>query len=823
VALFVPSDCEHTLACEAVARHHEAMRTRALLTVVALLVAVPSLAHAATVRTDRPRLLFSAGTGPGITVATFKQRCTGSDASYKYCQGSLTGQGDALNPAADYLVTGDAAQCATALAVLNDPMKSGVCDPVPSGNAYCDGQCAQTDAHCNISRNGDSMMQIAGVRDWCDGALAASDKQALEQRMVNWVTWYLANYVVPGGDVYHDDMVNVWNTITLAALELKGGMYDSQASTWLAQAETQWKSVILPAMAYEGSWWHEGMTYALGVLGGTASFANAWSTETDENMWTYIQQSAGDLFEGYFDMLSYAMRPDYNYVYWGDTTSTKQSIQLFSRRLVDGMNFGRQSPLGQALSIEIGNDTPPVYDYPGVSQFWKALYYDDTKDSAATARSTLPTAAWLGQQSADIAVMRSGWGPNDAFVWVSCGDYFGAHGHDEAGAFQVFRYAMLSGSDGTYDSFDSVHWDDYYSQHSVHSNVLAVYQPGEFFPTSQTLNGQPSVNDGGQRPLRRLKDGTACNDPDLATYMKNKTSCSYYETGNISTFEHASCHDYVACDVTAAYQSSSVTTDGNTAKVDQVNRQFVYLRPDLLVVFDRVDALDPSYEKRFLLHAMSAPTVSGSTATIVNGMGKLVSQTLLPASPKLDVVTNFTIDGTPYPPSNTDVESGGTRIEVVPSTPQTQDYFLHVLQLTDAGDTTVPTATMTQDATSATATITYKGASFTLKFDKTGPMGGHITANEADGTTCDEDLGASGMMPGPDGGVVGADGGPIPDGGSGTGGGGTGGDGGSNSEGAGSGKSGGCGCGVVGSGPETLGSMAALGLVALVFRRRSRP
>jgi len=163
-------------------------------------------------------------------------------------------------------------------------MQSGVCDPVPSGNAYCDGQCAQTDAHCNISRNGGSMIQIAGVRDWCDGALASADKQALEQRMVTWVNWYLTNYVVSGGDVYHDDMTNVWNTIALAALELKGGTYDSQAATWLTQVETQWKTVIFPAMAYEGSWWHEGMTYALDSVAHPASFANAWTTETGRSL-----------------------------------------------------------------------------------------------------------------------------------------------------------------------------------------------------------------------------------------------------------------------------------------------------------------------------------------------------------------------------------------------------------------------------------------------------------------------------------------------------------------------------------------------------------
>ena len=803
------------------------MRPRSLaVPVAAMLLLAPAAASAANVRTDRPRLLFSNGTGPGITVATFKSRCTGSDPNYKYCKGSITGQGNALNPAAAYLVTGDATQCATALTVLNDPMQSGVCDPVPSGNAYCDAQCAAGDAHCNISRNGNSMIQIAGVRDWCDGALAASDKQALEARMVTWVNWYLQNYVtgMGGGDVFHDDMTDVWNTITLAALELKGGMYDAQASTWLAQAETQWKTVILPAMAYEGSWWHEGMTYALGSVGDVGSFANAWSTETDENMWTWIQKNESDLLQGYLMMLSYAMRPDYDYVYWGDTTSTKQSIQLFSRGLVDELNYGRRSMLGQGLSIEIGQNTPAVYDYPGSAQFWKAIYYDDTKDAAAMPRSKLPTAAWLGRKSADVAVMRSGWGADDAYVWVSCGDYFGAHGHDEAGAFQVFRHAILSGSDGTYDAFDSVHWDDYYSQHSVHANTIAVYQPGELFPTSQTLSGQPSVNDGGQRPLRRLKDGTACPDPTLADYVKNKTSCSYYETGTLEVFEHATCHDYVACDVTQAYGNPMVTTDGNTAKVDQVNRQFVYLRPDLLVVFDRVDSLDPSYEKRFILHAITAPTISGSTATIVNGMGKLVSQTLLPASPKMNVVTNFTVDGTPYPPSTTDVESGGTRIEIVPSMPQKQDYFLHVLQMTEASDASPPTATMTQDATTVTANIGYKAATFTLTFDKSGAMGGHITAKEADGTTCDENLGASGSTP--DGGAPpGSDGG-GPGGGDGGGSSGSSsggsGDGGANGASGGSGKGGGCGCTAVGDGPIDLGAVAALGLLALGFTRRSR-
>ena len=45
----------------------------------------------------------------------------------------------------------------------------------------------------------------------------------------------------------------------------------------------------------------------------------------------------------------------------------------------------------------------------------------------------------------------------------------------------------------------------------VHANTIAVYQPGEFFPTLHTIqNGATAnVNDGGQRPMRRDKSGSA--------------------------------------------------------------------------------------------------------------------------------------------------------------------------------------------------------------------------------------------------------------------------------------------------------------------------
>ena len=215
------------------------------------------------------------------------------------------------------------------------------------------------------------------------------------------------------------------------------------------------------------------------------------------------------------------------------------------------------------------------------------------------------------------------------------------------------------------------------------------------------------MNDGGQRVLRRNDKGTAFPNPDLPTYMQHKTAEPFTETGDIATFEHTDCHDYVACSVTQAYDSPGFVTNGNSAKVTEVTRQFVFIRPELLVVFDRVEATDPSYDKRFLLHAYAAPTVSGTTFSVTNGSGRLNGQTLLPADPNIVTKNGFDVAGVGHPPSSTAScdEPGGTRLEVSPKAEGTRDYFLHVFEATTPSDTTLPSASASEDATSATVTL----------------------------------------------------------------------------------------------------------------------
>ena len=796
----------------------------------ALLVSLAATrtAPAATVRTDRPRLLFGNGSGFGTTPAQFIARCNGADPVYQHrCQYMGGGAG---NPGFVPTSLAQTVGMAAASILYAEPQRCTNAAAWILANVPTSGPTDGSDPHAFIVPHGHDAVSMAIVRDWCDASLSAGDKSALETRIAAHGDWLVAHYGTTGpgtepADVFHDDYANVESAIAWAGLALAGTSQDAKAQTFLSHADDKWKNVVLPAMAYSGDWWPEGFTYVQPTLGGLAWYAAGWSTATNENIYDYVRTKAGNLFEGYSAFFTYALRPDDNFVYFGDTTHTKQSTSLFIKPLADMLDYGTASPLGRAFSKGVTASTTArngfCDDVPCEDGWLVALLYDSSKDATATDKTTLPTARWLSKGANDVAIMRSGWGKDDTFVWMSCGDYFGAHQHDEVGGFQIFRHTMLTGPTGRYDNFNTPHFDDYYSQHSVHANTLAIQMPGEKFTTSHTINDGPSanVNEGGQRVLRRTDDNGvigAYSSPDLATYLKYKSSGPFNETGDIKTFEHGKCHDYVACDMTAAYDSPGSTTSGNKAKVKEVSRQLVFVRPEIVVVFDRVESLDASYEKRFLLHASARdvmPVVSGSKVVIDNGAGRLIAKSLLPASAALNVVTGFNVAGTAYAPNwqggAPEPEQGGNRVEVVAKTPALRDYFLHVFDATDPGKQDVD-AQVSETPDKATVTIRDGTSTYVVDFAKSGAMGGHIKVTGA--ASCDQDLGANPEPgPGADGGVDagGADGGSL-------------GDGGAND--AIGGGSGGCGCGIVGA--RTAGWLAIAGAACALFaasrRRRAR-
>jgi len=122
--------------------------------------------------------------------------------------------------------------------------------------------------------------------------------------------------------------------------------------------------------------------------------------------------------------------------------------------------------------------------------------------------------------------------------------------------------------------------------------------------------------------------------------------------------------------------------------VKAITRQFVYLRPDLFVVFDQVTAAKAEYPKTWLLHSIEEPPVEGNRFIIKHGEGQLFGYTLLPAKARIEKVggpgKEFWVAGKNYPVS-ANAEAGAWRIEVAPPSAREIDFFLHVLYAADEG------------------------------------------------------------------------------------------------------------------------------------------
>ena len=284
-----------------------------------------------------------------------------------------------------------------------------------------------------------------------------------------------------------------------------------------------------------------------------------------------------------------------------------------------------------------------------------------------------------------------------AAVLMKVGErYGGNHDHLDAGSFQLYYKGLLAGDSGTYtkDGYSTEH-NTNYAKRTVAHNALTIYDSSESF----SILGTGTSNDGGQ-----LFYNEASNLAIWKTY-KRATVLDHENNDNFS---------YIKGDITAAYKSS---------KASKVLRSMAFIPTDdtnfkaMLVVYDEVTSKNSSQTKKFLLHTMMEPSVSGNTVTVENtktiqygtdgkdgtihNAGRLTMKTLLPKSATITKIggsgSEYKVNGTNYPPEDTvyDLnEAGWGRVEVQASSEGTSTKFLNVLAVSDAGNTTTLPATL---------------------------------------------------------------------------------------------------------------------------------
>jgi hypothetical protein len=303
-----------------------------------------------------------------------------------------------------------------------------------------------------------------------------------------------------------------------------------------------------------------------------------------------------------------------------------------------------------------------------------------------------------------LVLARTGWGFHDrgaAWLAFSNGDYFGDHDHLDVNAFQIYRGGELAIDSGRYDDdWDFTQQPDQiarsqlfnYYQRTIAHNTMLVHDPDEVF-------GRGLLNDGGQRHL--LWRGPHRNVPEdyaQATFPSDDgvgrsdwaTNPGRWERGDITAYTANPDFVYVRGDGTAAYAPS---------KVSAFVRELLFVRPRLVVVFDRVVSTNPRFEKTWLLHTVDEPRLApdGAWFEVTEGAGRLFGVPILPGARRLEKVGGpgheFTVAGVAYragPQSELNPTAlhygelpGAWRIEERPAAPQAEDYFANVMLLTE--------------------------------------------------------------------------------------------------------------------------------------------
>jgi heparin/heparan-sulfate lyase len=200
-----------------------------------------------------------------------------------------------------------------------------------------------------------------------------------------------------------------------------------------------------------------------------------------------------------------------------------------------------------------------------------------------------------------------------------------------------------------------------------------------------------SANDGGQYWPNNGRD----HPRDLETLLDTANG---YKMGEVRArafgpdFKTPD-YSYISGDITPAYAAQ---------KVSRVERSMVCFsrkgtsNPAVLVVYDQVTSTNASFKKRWLLHSIQQPIISGRTITILrneahysgdgNYSGKLVVQSLLPQDASItriggpgyefwvqSVSTNYATT------KGNGAEPGAWRVEVLPNRDSLHTEFLHVL------------------------------------------------------------------------------------------------------------------------------------------------
>lgn len=331
-------------------------------------------------------------------------------------------------------------------------------------------------------------------------------------------------------------------------------------------------------------------------------------------------------------------------------------------------------------------------DYAGSTAYYYAttpvhiLLFNDPSIEAKD-YTNLPLTKYFGDPFGKM-IARTGWGSGVDTETVMAYMYIGQerptnHAHFDFGSYQLYYKGILLPTLSHYRRADTPHYY-HHERATVSDNALLIKDPNEEIAISQAQLANP----GNQRYVTDMQQ-------NLTTYLKNIDKYTFgqvtgYEFGP-DTFEPE--YSYISGDITDAYSD----------KVDDVRRYMMFMptdneeAPAVMMVFDRINSVDASFEKRMLLQAYEEPTVEGNAVTMARSTagftGAATNQIVYPENARIEKIggvgKQWYVEGTNYVPNAVEEDSlelGWGRVEVMPAEESKLDYFLNVIYVHDTED-----------------------------------------------------------------------------------------------------------------------------------------
>jgi len=375
-------------------------------------------------------------------------------------------------------------------------------------------------------------------------------------------------------------------------------------------------------------------------------------------------------------------------------------------------------------------------------------------------------------------VMRTDWTEDATIALFRCGRFGeidGRWGRNNADNlhFIIYRDGYLAPDTGCVHTGNEYHWKmvlganmySYARQTIAHNSITVGRERIEHRGWGNRLEGV--CLRGGQTTIQEQSWFKAWG-------LKQEEAQHGFKEGEITAYSTSPEFDYACGDATHSYPPS---------RVKAITRQFVYLKPDLFVVFDRVRPAKPDLDVIWNLHALTAPKwngksdpapqppkqfiaspdgkkvpnphpgghvlhTQGDTFNVTNPQGTFMDvQVLLPEEDARLVRTiggpwhDFEVNGVNHGPTEETYKLlasrkgrdplmgvGGWRIEVTPKRPADEVHFLHVLRVgtPEAGEKTPLETTLLKEPGRTGVKIRLGAKEAEVTFNTAGETGGRL-------------------------------------------------------------------------------------------------